>query len=128
MDKKDLTLSLLAGQYAVCQLDADAAIPTWVGGAFIAITRTTDELSIVCDQSLVPSGIHAERDWCCLKIAGQLDFGLTGIVAGITHALAAVGISVFVISTYNTDYVLVRHASLERAIHALNIEGYTVQR
>ncbi|GAB4548353.1 MAG: ACT domain-containing protein [Anaerolineae bacterium] len=128
MDKKDLTLRLLAGQYAVCQLDAAAAIPAWAGGAFVAITRTTDELSVVCDQSLVPNGIRAERDWCCLKIVGQLDFGLTGIVAGITHTLAAVGISVFVISTYNTDYVLVRHASLERAMHALSIEGYSIQR
>lgn len=92
----------------------------------MAFVRTPEELSVVCAEAAVPLGIPREGDLRALKVEGVLEFGLTGILAGISTTLAAVGITLFAISTYNTDYILVRHASLERACRALRLEGYTV--
>lgn len=130
-----LTLSVLPDQYAVVKLPANAPIPEWVGmngpGDLFSVTRTPEELSIICPNSNVPNMPRAgnfefEKGWACLKVDGPLDFSLTGILAGLTRALAAIGVTVFAISTYNTDYLMVRHESLERAVRALRLEGYTV--
>ena len=81
---------------------------------------------MVCESSAVPTEVPAEPGWRALVDAGPLDFGLVGIVAGLTRALADAGVSVFVVSTYDTDYLLVRGATLERAVAALQSAGYRV--
>lgn len=118
--------TLIDGHYAIVRLPADAAIPPWAHGAFVSITRTSDELSIVCNEGNVPDEV-ADRGWCCLKLAGPFPLDQTGIAAAFTRVLAEAGIAVFVISTYDTDYVLVRDAALEAASTALRAAGYTVR-
>ena len=111
-------------EYAVCRLDADAAIPAWAslapsGGGFIGVTRTADELSIVVSAGDVPVDVQAERGWAGIRVVGPLDFGLTGVIARLATALADASVSVFVISTYDTDILLVKHAALDAAVAAL---------
>jgi len=91
---------------------------------FYALTETEDELSIVCASDIVVGGERAETGWSCLKVLGPLDFSLTGVLAGLTTALANAGISVFALSTYDTDYVFVKTASLARAVLTLQGAGY----
>jgi hypothetical protein len=122
-----LTLVLLADQLAICRLDARAPIPEWARGDFVAITRTRDELSIVCAQANVPDGIACERAWRALRVAGQLDFALTGILASLSAPLAAAGISIFAISTFDTDYILVQARDLEKARRVLREAGHTIE-
>lgn len=126
MQPSDLTLSILPDQLAVCQLPPEAPLPNWASGSLVAMVRTAEELSIVCAEAAVPLGIPREGGLRALKVEGSLEFGLTGVLAGISTALAAIGITIFAISTYNTDYILVRHASLERACRALRLEGYNI--
>jgi hypothetical protein len=118
----DLRLKLLDGAYAVCRLSADALVPQSLLAAkaeFLSITRTADELSIVCEESLAPAGAKVERGWRVLKVMGPLDFSLTGIIASLTAPLAEAKISVFAVATFDTDYLLVKEADLERAVTAL---------
>jgi hypothetical protein len=118
-------LSVLPGTFAVSRLPADSPVPAWaLDQAFVSVTRTSDELSIVCAEEQVPMDITAERGWRALKVEGPLDFGLTGILAGLAAPLAAAGISIFAISTYDTDYLLVREERLEEAIDVLAGAGY----
>ncbi|HEV2722197.1 MAG TPA: ACT domain-containing protein [Thermoanaerobaculia bacterium] len=118
---------LLDGLYAVARLEADADTPPWAHrGAFTTITRTPHELSIVCDEGGVPDDVAAERGWRCLGIEGTIPFATTGVAARFTAALAARGISVFVVSTFDTDYVLVKAAKVEAAVEALRDAGYDV--
>ena len=122
-----LTLSILPDTFAVCRLTSGNAIPAWASsGEFFSITRTAEELSIVCLESDVPDGVKCESDWRCFKIEGPLDFALTGILVSVAAPLANVGISIFAISTYNTDYLMVRRDSLDRAIAALERAGHHV--
>lgn len=122
-----LTLSLLDDTLAVCRLAADAAVPAWAwAGEVASVTRTRDELSIVCRADSVPSDVRAERGWRCLKVAGPLDFGLTGILAALASPLAAAGIPVFVVSTYDTDYLMVKAEKLGRAMETLAGAGHQV--
>ena len=124
-----LTLSVLPDTFAVCRLAPGKAIPLWASsGDFVSITRTADELSIVCLESNVPDGIKCENDWRCIKIEGPLDFALTGILVSVAAPLAHVGISIFAISTYETDYLMVRRESLDRAIAALERSGHHVMK
>ena len=120
-----LTLSLLPDTLAVCQLAAAAPIPSWVtNGNFVSLTRTRDELSIVCAQRDVPNDIRCERDWRALKVEGPLDFALTGILASLAAPLADAGISIFAVSTFDTDYVLVKANMLAHAINVLKHSGH----
>jgi hypothetical protein len=102
---------------------AGFGLPSWIGGEFWSITRTYDELSIVCPQECVPSGVLYEGGWRVLKVLGPLSFALTGILASISGALAEAGISIFALSTYDTDYILVKASQLEGAIEALRKQG-----
>ncbi|MBI5301507.1 MAG: ACT domain-containing protein [Chloroflexi bacterium] len=98
-----LTLLLLRDTFAICRLALDAPIPDWARGDLVSITRTRDEFSIVCDQRAAPRDVNCERDWRALRVAGQLDFGLTGILASLATPLADAGVSIFALSTYDTD-------------------------
>lgn len=119
------SLSILSDTFAICRLAATAAIPAWAdAGGFCSITHTPDELSIVCLQRNVPDAVQAAGDWRCLKVTGPLDFALTGIVAGLTAPLAEAGISVSVVATYDTDYLLIKADKLAGAVATLQAAGY----
>jgi hypothetical protein len=122
-----LHLSLLPDTFAVCRLDREAAIPDWAQAAgFMSVTRTADELSIVCAERHLPEGMDRQGGWRVLKVAGPLDFSLTGILASITAPLAQAAIPVFAISTYETDYLLVKQDDLEQAAHVMSAHGHHV--
>jgi hypothetical protein len=121
-------LDLLKTVFAIARLDSTESIPEWaVQSDFLSITRTADALSIVCEASLVPLEQKCQRGWRCLKVEGPLDFSLVGVLASIARTLAAAKVSIFVISTFDTDYILVTEANLDRAIEALKREGHVVQ-
>jgi hypothetical protein len=122
-----VTLDLMPGSYAICRLDADAGVPPWATSvAFSSITRTTNELSIVCPSDDVPDAVRAQRGYRGLAVRGPLDFSLVGIVASLGVALAAASISIFVVSTHDTDYLFVRDADLGRAVASLRDAGHAV--
>lgn len=122
-----LRLLVVEGSFAICKLPIGSAIPQWATkGNVFSITRTADELSIVCGEDQVPEGINCEKDWRCLRIAGAMPFSVVGVLASLTAPLAAAGISLFAISTFDTDYVLVKAADLKRAITVLRTAGHDV--
>ncbi len=114
-----LPLALLPDEYAVCQLQHWSQAPDGVGEALFCLTQTADEISLVCRQDVVPDDVKVELGWRAFVVQGQLDFALIGILAKLTTALAEHGVSVFAISTFNTDYLLVRTTDLEKAKLAL---------
>src|SRR5262245_54261443 len=115
-----LTLDLLDGTFTVCRLAPGDPLPAWArDGSFYSISRTADELSVVCRQEAVPEGIRCERGWRCLRVAGTLDFALVGVLASLLDPLARAGVSVFVVSTFDTDFLLVKEGTLGAAIDAL---------
>ena len=117
MLEKILTMKVLAEKFGVCRLNKNALIPEWVGASnFYSVTKTSDELSIVCSQASIPSDIKCEKDWRILKIEGPLEFSLIGILSSISTILAKEGISIFAISTYDTDYILVKEKDIDNAI------------
>lgn len=133
MKQKKLILSILKGRFGILRLEKGSEIPAWIYESnFFSITRTPEELSVVCQENSipvnVPADIKAEMGWNCLKIEGPLDFGLTGILAGISRTLAEHGISIFAISTYDTDYILVKETDMEHAVKALAKEGYEIRK
>lgn len=124
-----MDLRVLPERLSVCRLPVDAPWPTpSAGTSFFSVTRTESEVSVVCSEDDAPSGEHVqvEPDWRALEVAGPLDFSMVGVMAALTAPLADVDVSVFVVSTYDTDYVLVHAAALERAIEALRAAGHTV--
>jgi hypothetical protein len=116
-------LTLLADRYAIARLTPDAPVPAWAfpaRAALASVTRTAEELSIVCRESDVPhDAAPVERGWRALRLAGPIPFETVGVVAGLAAPLAAAGVPVFVLSTYDTDVLLVREADLGRARAAL---------
>ena len=122
-------LDLLADELAVCRLPVDAAIPNWVwAGELTSVTATDDELSLVCAASAVPDGVTHSPGWRALKVRGPLDFDLVGVIAGLSSTLADARIPIFVLSTHDTDYVLVQEPRLEDAVTALRRAGYGIGR
>ena len=130
MENRALTLELVPGRFAVCRLDAGAPVPEWAAAPapFCSVTRTDEELSVVCAEPAVPPGARAEGGWRCLRVKGPLGFGLTGILASLAVPLASSGVSIFVVSTYDTDYVMLQERDLERAAHALERAGHALER
>lgn len=126
---RTLELTVDAGRFAVCRLDPGAAVPKWCATAgFTSVTRTADELSIVCEARLVPPDVRAESGWSCLAVTGPLEFSEVGVLASICVPLAQAGISLFAVSTFNTDHVLVREDELGEAIKVLERVGHHVRR
>ena len=113
--------------FALARLAADAPVPAWVGGNdLLAVVRTRNELSIVCRDDTVPQNVtEVERGFRCLAVVGTLDFALTGVISSLAKPLADAGISIFGISTYDTDHILVRADRLEEAKAALRAAGHT---
>ena len=124
--KHSLTLKALPGLLAVARLAADAAPPSWAAGAVTSVTRTPDELSVVCAEEAVPAEVRAERGFHGLAVVGPLDFAATGILASLTVPLAEAGVSVFVVSTFDTDLLLVRQKLLPQAATALRAAGHRI--
>lgn len=115
-----LSLSVMPGIFAVCRFAPTAPIPAWsYERPFFSISKTEDELSIVCLEHQIPEGVKAETGWRGIKVEGPLDFSLTGILASLSQPLAEGGVSIFAISTYDTDYLLVKQHSLPKAIEIL---------
>ena len=123
-----LDLALLPGRYAVCRLDPGAAVPAWAwSGTPASVTRTDAELSIICAESAVPATVErVERGWRAVRVTGPLDFNAVGVMARLTAPLAAAGISILALATFDTDYVLVREPDLARALAALRAAGHHV--
>jgi hypothetical protein len=122
-----LDLDLLPGDYAICRLAPGEPTPEWVPSAgVVSWTRTSAELSIVCAADAVPRGVVCESPWRVLAVRGPLDLALTGVLASLTSPLATAAVSIFAISTYDTDYVLVRAADVDRAVKALRHAGHHV--
>jgi hypothetical protein len=121
-----MDLLLLPSSFAICKLEPDAPVPAWAHGSFVSITRSSEELSIVCDEVDVPENILVEKAWRALKIKGPLDFGQTGILASFSQTLAEANVSLFAISTFDTDYLLVPEAQLNLALAALEQAGHSI--
>lgn len=126
MPSNRFPLTLLPGRFAVCRLDPSSPSPDWPAGPVVSVTRTAEELSVVCAEEAVPAGTKAEAGWKALKLEGPVPFSTVGVVSSMTAPLAAQGISVFVLSTFDTDYLLVKEAMLARAAKALAHAGYPV--
>jgi hypothetical protein len=124
-----LTLTVLNESFAVCRLDPASAVPDWAyTRPFSSVTRTPDEISVVCPQDAVPVGVTVEKDWRCMAVSGPLEFNLVGVLASLLDPLAEAEISIFVISTYDTDYLMVKERNLEQAVHTLSRAGHLVSR
>jgi hypothetical protein len=118
----EIALRVLEGELAIVRLAPDAAVPAWLslsGRPLASITVTEDETSIVCPARLVPEGVRCEADWRAFRVEGKLDFALTGILAAIVSPLAQAGISAYSLSTFDTDFVLVKSDRLQAAIDTL---------
>lgn len=112
-----LTLSILPEKLGICHFDKNSPIPNWAtSGEFFSITRTDQELSIVYPQEKIPGGVLFEKDWRAFRLDGFVE-GLysVGIIASLSQPLAEAGISIFNLSTYETNYVLVEDKNLEKA-------------
>ena len=123
-----LKMKLLERGYGVCRLSIEDEIPKWAFQSDVySITKTHDELSIVCKEEYIPEGIECEKEWRVLKVQGPLDFSLIGILSTISGVLAQHKISIFAISTYDTDYILVKDDKINEAIEALKAIGCEIE-
>jgi hypothetical protein len=123
------TFSLLPGTYGLARLTADSPVPAWAiaSSGFSSITRTTDELSIVCRDAIIPEDTRAERGWRVVKLHGPFAFDEVGILSSFISPLAKDGVVIVAISTFDTDYILVKAPQLEQAIEALRAAGHSYQ-
>jgi GNAT superfamily N-acetyltransferase len=122
-----LRLLGVTGSFAICKLPPESPIPAWaMTGDLFSVTRTADELSVVCRQEVVPAGVVCEQGWRCLRIAGAMPFTLVGVLASLTVPLAKQGIGLFAFSTFDTDYLLVKSDEVQKAISALRAAGHLV--
>jgi len=125
---QQLTLGVVEGTFAVCRLEPSAAIPHWAtASSFFSITRTVDEISIVCADEAVPVGIKCERGWKCLRVAGTIEFSVVGVLTSLTAPLAEAGVSIFALSTFDTDYLMIKDRDLLTAICVLRHAGHVAQ-
>ncbi len=133
-----LTLQLIPGEFAVCRLPATAPVPAWAGlgrhrlgdggsAVFSSVTRTADELSILCPAAQVPAGVKHEAGWRLLKLQGPFAFTETGILAAVLAPLAAARIGILATATFDTDYVLVKAARFEEACGVIKAAGHAVR-
>ncbi len=125
-EKRKIRYSVLEGAFAVCRLTPFVPVPEWaLRPGFFSITRTTEELSVVCAEKHVPSGVPAEFGWSCLQLQGPFPFAMTGVLAAFIDPLAEAGIGIFAISTFDTDCVMVKADRLRMTITKLEEAGHT---
>lgn len=126
---KKQSLQRLDGHYAVARLPPDAAMPAWADGpGFVSISRTDDELSVVCLAERVPAGVQTSGPWQCFKLQGPFAFDEYGILLSIVAPLSEAGLGVFVVSSYDTDHLLLQTTVAERGIALLEAAGHRVLR
>ena len=124
---RNLQLTSLDGDFAICRLEPGLVSPGWaVGGPFYSITRTPDELSVICLHEQVPGNIRCQPGWRILKIEGPFDFDQIGVLASLTAPLAGAGISLLTISTFDTDYILIQAENFARALQVLTAAGHHI--
>ena len=126
---RQVPLEVLNDRVAICRSGKDEPLPSWAkapAGEFFSATRTRDELSIIIANPRAPREAKCERDWRLLMVKGPLPFNLVGIIAGLSGTLANAGVSIFALSTYDTDYIMVKQTDLDRALATLRRAGYPV--
>ena len=121
-----LSLERLPGTLAICRLAAGDPIPAWARGTFTSITRTADELSIVCEAAAVPENVRSDAGWRGLRVSGSIAFETTGVAAALVAPLAAASISVFLVATFDTDYLLLKAERFDTALSILRAAGHEV--
>lgn len=122
-------LTLLPERFAISQLAANAPVPEWATqGSFFSVTRTRDELSVVCDHGRVPAGVRSQLGWSVLKVHGPFDLTETGVLSSLASCLAEAKLCLFTISTFDTDYLLVASETLSAAVSALERAGHKIHR
>jgi len=122
-----MKLEILKESYSVCRLANESSIPEWaINGIFYSITKTNEELSIVCESKFVPIEIKREDNWFMIKILGPLDFSEIGIINKISSVFKRVNKSLFVISTYDTDYIMCKKNNISELIEELENEDYSI--
>ncbi|KJF67340.1 ACT domain-containing protein [Rhizobium nepotum] len=120
-------LRVLDGAYGVARLQASDAIPAWAdGGGFVSISRTDDELSIVCREDRIPRDVRSDAGWSCLQLQGPFAFDETGIVLSVIEPLSTNEIGIFVVSTFDGDHLLVKSNDLEKALDLLANAGHSL--
>jgi hypothetical protein len=124
----ELIVTVLAERLSIVRLEPGNGLPSWIRrSSWLSLTRTHDELSVVCESRLVPVGLPRSSPWRALQVVGPLNFELTGILKRLADPLAAAAVSIFAVSTYDTDYVLVQEGNLESALMCLKREGIVVR-
>jgi uncharacterized protein len=119
---------MLPGAYTIVRLEADAVVPEWASkGEFASITRTADELSIVCLAGNLPRNVNTPEHWTCLKLEGPFPFSLTGVLLSFIEPLSTNEIPIFAVSTYDTDYVLIQEEYVDRALSILDAAGHQLR-
>jgi len=127
MARQELVFTVFPEKYAICRLDSRERIPEWaIGDNFFSVTRTPDELSVICPQERAPGETECERAFRLIRVAGPISLSVIGVVAAISRVIANAGISLLTISTYETDYIMVKDKDLNAAIAALTTEGWQV--
>ena len=122
-----LNISLLPDNYSIYRFKSESEVPGWVYSSdFYSITKTKDEISVVASQDDVAAGIISNPDWRVLKIAGPLEFSLIGIIADVSTTLKDKKIPIFIISTYDTDYILIKQKDLSSGMKALKEKGHKI--
>jgi uncharacterized protein len=120
-------LTLLPERFMVCRLPAGSEVPDWAqSGDLSAIVRTPEEMSIVCSECIIPDNVIAECGWRVLKVEGPLEFSMVGVLASLALPLSQAGVSIFVLSTYDTDYLMVKEDALSTALISLCEAGHII--
>lgn len=126
--ENELIMTVLDNRYAVCRLEAGDKVPDWAYTSdWCSVTKTFDEVSIVVEEGVVPTGVMVERNWRIMKVVGPLDFDMVGILARLSKTLADAGVSIFAVSTYDTDYVFVKESMLTTAVKVLGENGIRIE-
>ncbi|MDQ6432667.1 ACT domain-containing protein [Mesorhizobium sp. LHD-90] len=121
-----IRLKALSGTYAIARLDAADRIPDWADcGGFVSISRTEDELSIVCLQEHIPNGVRNDENWSCFKFEGPFAFDETGVVLSVIAPLSTNGIGIFVVSTFDGDHILIKADDVLRSLDLLEQAGHS---
>ncbi|MFZ1976531.1 MAG: ACT domain-containing protein [Bacteroidota bacterium] len=122
-----LELRTIPGQFGICKLQPGESIPLWaMSGNFWSVTRTENEVSVVCPQEQIPRDVEVERNWRVLQVVGPLTFEMTGVLLSLAAPLADAGVSIYSVSTFETDFILIQEKSFEIACRTLTKAGHNI--